>query len=89
MSPRVDAEDKHQGKEDESAQLLIEQTKRRIEEILQRPPPSIERIEELSAASRRFYLESMERKRKRERKQLAAVLAVLIAPAAVWYRWFR
>ena len=86
-------DDKIPHPQDESLRLAIEEakilTQRRIDGILQRSPPSLERIEALTAASRGFYLEAMERKRKRNRKQLAGLLGALAVIAGIWYNWFK
>lgn len=59
--------------------------KRRIEEILQRPPPTPEQLEELAVAAREFYASAMKEKHEREKRQflVSAVLVTLLGVA--WY----
>jgi len=67
-----------------NARTRLEET-RRIEEILQRPPPTPERLEELAAAAREFYAVAMKEKHEREKRQflVSAVLVALLGVA--WY----
>ncbi|KAK5662506.1 hypothetical protein OQA88_8418 [Cercophora sp. LCS_1] len=65
------------------ARKLAEETdariRQQINEILQRPPPTPERLEELQEISKRFYDMAMERKRKERRRQLTWVAAFVVA----------
>jgi hypothetical protein len=67
-----------------NARARLKET-RRIEEILQRPSPTPERLEELAAAAREFYAFSMKEKHEREKRQflVSAVLVALLGIA--WY----
>lgn len=69
--------------EESDARGRLEET-RRIEEILQRAPPTPERLEELAAAAREFYASAM-KKHEREKRQflVSAVLVALLGVA--WY----
>lgn len=58
---------------------------RRFEEILQRPPPTPEQLEELAVAAREFYASAMKEKHEREKRQFL-VSAVLVALLGV--AWF-
>lgn len=70
--------------DDGNARRRLEET-RRLEEILQRPPPTPERLDELAVAAREFYASAMKEKHEKEKRQFL-VSAVLIALLGVaWY----
>ena len=63
----------------------VSDEKRRIDEILQRPPPTPESAEELAAAAREFYEIAMKEKHEREKRQFL-ISAILVAMLGVaWY----
>lgn len=70
----------------ESTQNLTEE-RRRVEGVLQRSPPTLERTNELAAAAREFYLHAIERRRKQEREQLVRLICIILGLAGVWYLW--
>ncbi|KAK4466090.1 hypothetical protein QBC42DRAFT_247989 [Cladorrhinum samala] len=55
-----------------------------IDRILTRGPISPERTEELSIAAKEFYLQAMERKRSRRRKEWAMCAGVVMLGVVTW-----
>lgn len=63
---------------------MADRVREDIERILTRGPISLERTEELSIAAKEFYLQAMERKRRRQRKELVMCAGVVILGVVTW-----
>lgn len=71
------------------AEQAAERVRQDIERILQRGPLSEERMEELSIAAEEFYRQSMERRRKRQLRELAIAAGVFLVALVAWWAWWR
>ncbi|KAK4675199.1 hypothetical protein QC764_0075520 [Podospora pseudoanserina] len=71
------------------AEQAAERARQDIERILQRGPLSEERMEELSIAAEEFYRQSMERRRKRQLRELAIAAGVFLVALVAWWAWWR
>jgi len=80
--------DTTKNEEDHSAGTLGDEMRRHVEAVLQRQPLTAEKMEELAASSRRFYLQAMARKRQRQRHRLVAGIGLGAFVLWIWWLWW-